>query len=50
MKFKLSIEKTIRNISFLMVVCIFVNIFYYGDIKVSKKYNSDSKIEDTISI
>lgn len=38
-KFRLSLAKTLRNISFFMVLFIFTNIFYYS----SYSYTNNTK-------
>ena len=37
--FKLSLEKTIKNMSVLLVLFILVNVFYYGKDELSEDKN-----------
>ena len=45
--FKLSLPKTIRNISTILVFFIFSNIFYYGNIARTTKHLENNLQEQT---
>ncbi len=45
--FKLSLPKTIRNISTILVFFIFSNIFYYGNISRTTKHLENNSQEQT---
>lgn len=50
MNFKLSLEKTIKNMSVLLVLFIFVNVFYYGKDELNEDKSSENNFYSSAKI